>query len=258
MRGIIEFFKRAKKQALGIFRTSTNTYRDKNWDSVLCPVSSISFSLLFAPPGTRVPIFTLVEIGVKLALDRYRFSSRDVPKSKIWVGIGFYQTPKFFRRIFCSVCNNPNITREQRSNISFKPQSFLVKRIVTPEKYRKEIIDVPITGKNNQRLKKILKGCGVTEEELEGVRSEDLTSTTQALKKEREGFEALMVRFPNKRVWNVVRRYLIYNRKHGIIKLSIFKEIVESGEIFQERNIGVKAKSFLKNVLQTIEKEASP
>ena len=111
---------------------------------------------------------------------------------------------------------------------------------------------------NNQRLKKILKGCGVTEEELEGVRSEDLTSTTQALKKEREGFEALMVRFPNKRVWNVVRRYLIYNRKHGIIKLSIFKEIVESGEIFQERNIGVKAKSFLKNVLQTIEKEASP
>src|SRR3989344_5656257 len=42
---------------------------------------------------------------------------------------------------------------------------------------------------NNQRLKKILKGCGVTEEELEGVRSEDLTSTTQALKKEREGFE---------------------------------------------------------------------
>ena len=137
MWGIIEFFKRAKKQALGIFRTSTNTYRDKNWDFVLCPVSSISFPLLFAPPSTRVPIFTLVEIGVKLALDRYRLSRRDVPKSKIRIGIGFYQTPKFFRRIFCSVCNNPNVTWEQRSNISFKLQSFLVKRIVTPEKYRK-------------------------------------------------------------------------------------------------------------------------
>lgn len=104
---------------------------------------------------------------------------------------------------------------------------------------------------SNERLKEVLKGCGVTEEETKRISPEGLASAIQALKDDRESLQTLISRFPNNRVWNTIRR-------KEITELSRLKEMVRTGEIRLLDNIGKGAEKFLKEVLQTTEKEASP
>lgn len=95
----------------------------------------------------------------------------------------------------------------------------------------------------NQRLKKILEGCGVTEEDVEGIKPENLASAAKALKEDREALQSLISRFPKKLVWNSIRR-------RGVTELSKLKDLVRSGEIRTFRNISERGEEFLKEILQ--------
>jgi len=100
-----------------------------------------------------------------------------------------------------------------------------------------------LLNESNERLKKVLKGCGVTEEEIEDT-------NPQSLKDDRQALQNLIARFPNNRVWNSIRR--------EVTELSKLKNLVRSGEIRTFRNLGRRSEEFLKEILQKTEEEAFP
>lgn len=152
------------------------------------------------------------------------------------------------------------IVQKSLRDLRHPSRAKILKRffILSPEKvlfYNKEISRLREESQSlkadNDRLRKILQGCHVSEEELEGTKPENLALTAEALAEDRKALCALIEKFPNNRVWNCFRR-------RGITELSRLKEIVRTKEIRLFRGLGKGAQKFLEEILQTTEKEASP
>jgi len=87
-------------------------------------------------------------------------------------------------------------------------------------------------------LVNILKEQGIKIEDLEKVKPEDI----RLFQEKFEQFKAIILEYPNKRLWNIVRRELAF----GHITFSSFKEKILSGKV---RGIRKKsaALAFLEN-----------